>query len=79
MSVVGPVRRIRTATLKIAGGETSVRVNRGGIRELDDLAISFNQMAEQLADAKAAARSYQEQLEAKVKLRTRELRHLGRA
>jgi diguanylate cyclase (GGDEF)-like protein len=77
MSVVGPVRRIRTATLKIAGGETSVRVNRGGIRELDDLAISFNQMAEQLAEAKAAARSYQEQLEAKVKLRTRELRHLA--
>jgi diguanylate cyclase (GGDEF)-like protein len=77
MSVVGPVRRIRTATLKIAGGETSVRVNRGGIRELDDLAVSFNQMAEQLTDAKATARSYQEQLEAKVKLRTGELRHLA--
>jgi diguanylate cyclase (GGDEF)-like protein len=77
MSVVGPVRRIRTATLKIADGETSVRVNRGGIRELDDLAVSFNQMAEQLADAKAAARSYQELLESKVKLRTRELRHLA--
>jgi diguanylate cyclase (GGDEF)-like protein len=77
MSVVGPVRRIRTATLKIAGGETSVRVNRGGIRELDDLAVSFNKMAEQLTDAKATARSYQEQLEAKVKLRTGELRHLA--
>ena len=77
MSVVGPVRRIRAATLKVAGGETSVRVDRGGIRELDDLAISFNQMAEQLADAKAAARSYQERLETKVKLRTRELRHLA--
>jgi diguanylate cyclase (GGDEF)-like protein len=77
MSVVGPVRRIRTATLKIAGGETSVRVNRGGIRELDDLAVSFNKMAEQLTDAKATARNYQEQLEAKVKLRTGELRHLA--
>jgi diguanylate cyclase (GGDEF)-like protein len=77
MSVVGPVRRIRTATFKIAAGETSVRVHRGGIRELDQLAVSFNQMAEQLADAKAAARSYQEQLEAKVKLRTHELRHLA--
>jgi diguanylate cyclase (GGDEF)-like protein len=77
MSVVGPVRRIRAATLKVAGGETSVRVNRGGIRELDDLAVSFNQMAEQLAEAKAAARSYQERLETKVKLRTRELRHLA--
>jgi diguanylate cyclase (GGDEF)-like protein len=77
MSVVGPVRRIRSATLKIAGGETGVRVKRGGIRELDDLAISFNLMAEQLADAKATARNYQEQLEARVKLRTRELRHLA--
>jgi diguanylate cyclase (GGDEF)-like protein len=77
MSVVGPVRRIRAATLKIAGGETRTRVNRGGIRELDDLAIAFNQMAEQLAEAKAMARSYQEQLEARVKLRTRELRHLS--
>jgi diguanylate cyclase (GGDEF)-like protein len=76
-SVVGPVRRIRAATLKIAGGETGARVKRGGIRELDDLAISFNLMAEQLADAKATARSYQEQLEARVKLRTRELRHLA--
>ena len=77
MSVVGPVRRIRSATFKIAGGETGVRVKRGGIRELDDLAISFNLMAEQLADAKATARNYQEQLEARVKLRTRELRHLA--
>jgi len=77
LSVVGPVRRIRSATLKIAGGEAGVRVRRGGIRELDDLAISFNLMAEQLADAKATARNYQEQLEARVKLRTRELRHLA--
>ena len=77
MSVVGPVRRIRSATFKIAGGETGVRVKRGGIRELDDLAISFNLMAEQLADAKATTRTYQEQLEARVKLRTRELRHLA--
>jgi diguanylate cyclase (GGDEF)-like protein len=77
MSVVEPVRRIRSATLKIAGGETGARVKRGGIRELDDLAISFNLMAEQLTDAKATARNYQEQLEARVKLRTRELRHLA--
>src|SRR5450432_369912 len=34
-------------------------------------------MVEQLADAHAVARSYQEQLEAKVDMRTRELRHLA--
>jgi diguanylate cyclase (GGDEF)-like protein len=77
MSVVGPVRRMRAATRRLAGGEAGVQVTRGGIRELDDLALSFNQMAEQLADAQAAARSYQEQLEAKVDMRTRELRHLA--
>ena len=77
MSVVGPVRRMRTATRRLAGGEAGVQVARGGIRELDDLALSFNQMAGQLVDAQAAARSYQEQLEAKVDMRTRELRHLA--
>jgi diguanylate cyclase (GGDEF)-like protein len=77
MSVVGPVRRMRAATRRLAGGEAGVQVTRGGIRELDDLALSFNQMAEQLADAQAVARSYQEQLEAKVDMRTRELRHLA--
>jgi diguanylate cyclase (GGDEF)-like protein len=77
MSVVGPVRRIRAATLKIAGGDAGVQVMRGGIRELDDLALSFNQMAEQLAEAKAIARNYQNRLEAKVSLRTRELQHLA--
>ena len=77
MSVVEPVRRMRSATRRIAGGEAGVQVARGGIRELDDLAISFNQMAEQLATAQAVARDYQEQLEAKVSLRTRELQHLA--
>ena len=77
MSVVGPVRRMRAATHRLAGGEVGVQVTRGGIRELDDLALSFNEMAERLADAQAVARNYQEQLEAKVDLRTRELQHLA--
>jgi len=77
MSVVGPVRRMRAATRRLAAGAAGVQVVRGGIRELDDLALSFNQMAAQLADAHAVARDYQEQLEAKVDLRTRELQHLA--
>lgn len=76
-SVVGPVRRMRIATKRIADGEARVYVARGGIRELDDLAISFNQMADQLATAQEVARHYQEQLESKVMLRTRELQHLA--
>jgi diguanylate cyclase (GGDEF)-like protein len=77
MSVVGPVRRMRAAAHRLAKGEARVRVGRGGIRELDDLAVSFNQMAEQLADARTMASNYQEGLEATVTLRTRELRHLA--
>jgi len=77
LSVVGPVRRMRAATLRLARGDASVRVMRGGIRELDDLAVAFNQMAQQLAGAKAMTRNYQSRLEEKVKLRTRELQHLA--
>jgi diguanylate cyclase (GGDEF)-like protein len=76
-SIVGPVRRMRSATRRIAAGEVSVQVARGGIQELDDLAVSFNQMAEQLAAAQTLARTYQDQLEAKVVQRTRELQHLA--
>ncbi len=77
MSVIGPVRQMRAATRRLASGEAAVKVARGGIRELDDLALSFNEMAEQLADAHAVALNNQEQLEAKVDLRTRELQHLA--
>jgi diguanylate cyclase (GGDEF)-like protein len=76
-SIVGPVRRLHAATRRIAAGEASVQVARGGIQELDDLAVSFNQMAEQLAGAQALARTYRDQLEAKVAQRTRELQHLA--
>lgn len=77
MSVVGPVRRMRAVTLKIAGGDAGVQVRRGGIRELDDLALSFNTMAAQLAEAQTAARNHRQHLEAEVSLRTRELQHLA--
>jgi diguanylate cyclase (GGDEF)-like protein len=77
LSIVGPVRRIRSATRRLAAGEVDVKVQRGGIQELDDLAVSFNQMAEQLASAHALTRTYQDQLESKVAQRTRELQHLA--
>jgi diguanylate cyclase (GGDEF)-like protein len=77
MSVIVPVRRMRAATRRLAAGAAGVQIERGGIRELDDLAVSFNQMAEQLTRAQAITRSNQEQLEATVDLRTRELQHLA--
>jgi diguanylate cyclase (GGDEF)-like protein len=54
-----------------------VSVPRGGAKELDTLAVAFNQMAERLASAQEVARHYHGQLEAKVEERTRQLRHLA--
>jgi diguanylate cyclase (GGDEF)-like protein len=77
LSVVRPVRRLRDATARLAKGDSAVRVSRGGIKELDTLAVSFNVMADELALAKAAAREYQRSLEAKVEERTRQLQELA--
>jgi len=77
VSIVGPVRRLRDATVRVAKGDSAVRVRRGGIRELDTLAVAFNAMADELSRAKAAARYYQLGLEAKVAERTQQLQELA--
>jgi diguanylate cyclase (GGDEF)-like protein len=74
VSIVRPVRRLLQATTRLAKGDQSVRVARGGIRELDTLAIAFNSMADELTQARAIALEYQQGLEAKVDERTRQLR-----
>ncbi len=75
--VVQPVRRLVRATERLAHGESGVVVPRGGIKELDTLAVSFNEMAERLTAAQELARQYHGQLEAKVEERTRQLQHLA--
>ena len=77
LRVVGPVRRLLLASGRIAEGDTSQRVARGGVRELDELAFAFNRMAERLDAAQAIARGYQQRLEATVEERTRQLAHLA--
>jgi diguanylate cyclase (GGDEF)-like protein len=54
-----------------------VRIPGGGIKELDTLSRSFNRMAAELAGARDMAREYQQHLEEKVELRTRQLQHLA--
>jgi diguanylate cyclase (GGDEF)-like protein len=71
--VIRPIRLLLKATVRLANGETEVRVPRGGIKELDTLALAFNKMADQLTAARHLTRSHQEQLEAKVAQRTGEL------
>jgi len=73
LSIVRPVRRLMSASARIAKGESGVTVPRGGIRELDTLALAFNDMASQLAVAQEAARDQTHLLEAKVAERTFQL------
>jgi len=44
-----PIRRLIAATGKIAWGDFNVRVEPQGIRELEELSISFNKMAQELS------------------------------
>jgi len=77
LSIVRPVHRLHQATTRLTSGDSTVRVPRGGIKELDTLAIAFNAMANELSAAKAAAGAYQQGLESKVHERTHQLQELA--
>ena len=76
-SIAGPIRKFMATTARLANGDADARVARGGLKELDGLALSFNQMADKLAAAQATTLEYQGQLEARVDERTRQLQHLA--
>lgn len=76
-SVVKPVEDMIAASRKIAAGEPNTRVRRGGIKELDTLAVAFNDMADRLARAQAQALDAHQRLEEKVAERTRQLQELA--
>ncbi len=76
-SIVLPVNRLLAATKKLAGGDVHVRVPRGGIKELDTLAVAFNRMAAQLAAARNMTQNYRQHLETQVEQRTRQLQYLA--
>lgn len=75
--VTNPVRRLTAATRRLARGEVEVSVPRGGARELDELGEAFNEMARELAGARAALERQQQRLEQEVAERTRDLQHLA--
>jgi len=77
MSIVRPVRGLLRASAQLAQGDMSARVERGGIAELDRVAVAFNDMAEELAISRAATQDYQQSLEIKVTERTRQLQELA--
>ncbi|HEY6515300.1 MAG TPA: EAL domain-containing protein [Steroidobacteraceae bacterium] len=77
VSISLPVRRLTAATRRLAGGDRGVRAPRGGSAEIDELAESFNTMADRIAQAEADLRAHQAELERHVAERTQQLHHLA--
>jgi diguanylate cyclase (GGDEF)-like protein len=69
LSIVRPVRRFIAAMGQLASGDSNARMPRGGIKEIDTLAVAFNQMAEKVG-------AYQRQLETKLNEGTLQFLHL---
>jgi len=76
-SISLPVRRLTAATRQFASGDRAARARRGGSAEIDELAESFNTMADRIASAEAELRAHQAKLERHVAERTRQLHHLA--
>jgi diguanylate cyclase (GGDEF)-like protein len=76
-SISLPVRRLTAATRLFASGDRATRARRGGSAEIDELAESFNTMADRIASAEAELRAHQAELERHVAERTRQLHHLA--
>ncbi len=77
VSISVPVRRLTAATRRLAGGDRTARARRGGSAEIDELAESFNTMADRIAHAEAELRAHQAELEHHVAERTQQLHHLA--
>ncbi len=73
-SIVKPVRNMLKATARVAAGERSVVVERGGVRELDTLAAAFNTMAAEVDAARQMDERHKHELEERVEERTRQLK-----
>ncbi|MBV8910193.1 MAG: HAMP domain-containing protein, partial [Gammaproteobacteria bacterium] len=77
VSISLPVRRLTAATRAFAAGDRVARARRGGPAELDQLAASFNTMADRIASAEGELLAHQAKLERHVAERTRQLHHLA--
>jgi diguanylate cyclase (GGDEF)-like protein len=75
--VTRPIRRLTEGAQRLAAGDLTARVRRGGALEVDELSRAFNRMASELDDAERAVRRYQSQLEQRVTERTQQLQHLA--
>lgn len=76
-SIALPIRGLLRATSQIAKGKGYTPLPPGGLREMDVLAQSFNQMAVELQAARQAMQEHQQELEQRVTERTRQLKELA--
>lgn len=72
--LAAPLRRVAAAAESLATGGRPDALRRGGPREVDSLACSFNRMASSLDDASRELHEANARLESTVEQRTRELR-----
>jgi diguanylate cyclase (GGDEF)-like protein len=77
LSISLPVRRLTVAIRSMTSGNRGARAPRGGSAEIDELAESFNTMADHISSAEAKLRAHQVELERHVAERTRQLHHLA--
>jgi diguanylate cyclase (GGDEF)-like protein len=75
--IAAPVRRLLEGTRRLAGGRLDARVAAGGVRELNELAVAFNDMAAALDSSQRSLREQQAALEDRVAERTEDLRYLA--
>jgi diguanylate cyclase (GGDEF)-like protein len=75
--ITRPIRRLTAGARRLAAGDLTARVARGGASEVDELSRTFNQMATELDVAERSVRSYQALLEHRVTERTQQLQHLA--
>ena len=77
LSISLPVRRLTLAIRSMASGKRDARAPRGGSAEIDELAESFNTMADHISRAEDELRANQAELEKRVAERTRQLQYLA--
>jgi len=75
--ILAPARRLLEGTRRLARGAFDTPVPRGGVLELDELAVAFNDMTEALNTTHLELREQQAALENRVAQRTEQLRHLA--
>ncbi len=76
--IVVPIKKLITATKKIAIGELETKITIKTGDEIEELANSFNQMASDLKKSRIAIEESKNVLEIRVVARTRELQELTR-